>query len=336
MGQPRASGTPTWQEHKERARTRGRPPLSLDAPVSALPRVTAADVRLLRKLRVSTVRDLLLNLPVGWESEVTPVADLAVNEQGSVLVTILRIALKRTPRRNMHVTEALVVDDDGARLRAVWFNQQFVAKTLHAGDRAVLSGTVRASRYGGLDLQVKRYERVGDETGGRWEGGLMPKYRLTAGLTARRVKAWVEAALPLAVDLEDEIPEPVRRRHGLLSLAEAVRLGHQPESDEDWARARRRMLFAEVLELQAAFLVARSRMAAERATPVPYRQEVIDAFKAGLGFELTRAQRRATWEVYQDMARPVPMSRLLNGDVGSGKTAVAAAAAAMAHAAGLQ
>jgi ATP-dependent DNA helicase RecG len=96
------------------------------------------------------------------------------------------------------------------------------------------------------------------------------------------------------------------------------------------------MAFAELFELQAAFALMRAGIAAEPAVPVPYRQEVIDAFKAGLGFELTTAQRRSTWEAFQDMEKPMPMNRLLNGDVGSGKTAVAAACVAMAHAAGLQ
>jgi len=96
------------------------------------------------------------------------------------------------------------------------------------------------------------------------------------------------------------------------------------------------MAFAELFELQAAFALMRAGIAAEPAEAIPYRQDVIEAFKSGLGFELTRAQRRSTWEAFKDMSRPVPMNRLLNGDVGSGKTAVAAACVAMAHAAGFQ
>ena len=164
----------------------------------------------------------------------------------------------------------------------------------------------------------------------------MPKYHSTEGLSSRRIATFVAAALPLADQLEDELPEAVRRRHSLPPLADAVRLAHQAESKEDWERANRRMVVAHLLELQAAFLVGRMRIEAERATAIPYRQEVIDAFKAGLPFELTNAQRRATWDAYRDMQQTVPMNRLLNGDVGSGKTAVAAAAAAMAHAAGMQ
>jgi ATP-dependent DNA helicase RecG len=96
------------------------------------------------------------------------------------------------------------------------------------------------------------------------------------------------------------------------------------------------MVFAELLELQIAFLRVRRELATEPATPIPFVPQVIETFKAGLGFELTRAQRRAAWDVFRDFEKPLPMNRLLNGDVGSGKTAVAAAAVAMTHAAGLQ
>jgi ATP-dependent DNA helicase RecG len=164
----------------------------------------------------------------------------------------------------------------------------------------------------------------------------MPKYHLVKGLSSKKVSEWVAAALPAAIELEDDLPQDVRERHQLLPIAEAVRLAHQPETERDWSEARRRMAFAELFQLQALFALLRSRLAAEPAAPVPYRQDVIDEFKGGLPFELTRAQRRSMWEAFQDMGKPTPMNRLLNGDVGSGKTVVAAACAAMAHAAGFQ
>jgi ATP-dependent DNA helicase RecG len=176
----------------------------------------------------------------------------------------------------------------------------------------------------------------GDGAAPKFIGGLMPRYHLVKGLTSKKLSGWVDAALPLADRMEDELPEDVRERHHLLPLNAAVRLGHKPVAQSDWDEARRRMGFAELFELQAVFALMRASMAAEPAVPIPYQQEVIDAFKAGLGFELTKAQRRSTWEAFQDMQRLTPMNRLLNGDVGSGKTAVAAACAAMAHAAGMQ
>ena len=324
---------------RERAPARAASSLRLDSPVTGLPRATATDVRRLHRIGLRTVRDLLLNLPFGWESfgAPTPIAGLVVGVQATVVVSVVDIAARRTRLKGMLLTEAVVADDGGSRMKVLWFNQPYLAGQLRAGDRLALAGTVRGSRYGrGVEMQNPHHERIGDGEGPRRVGGLMPKYHVTEKLSSARVARWVEAVLPLADELEDEIPEVTRRRHHLLTLAEAVRQGHRPASEADWQAARHRMGFAELLELQAAFLMGRRRIALERATPIPYRQEVIDAFKAGLGFQLTGAQRRATWDVYKDMWQEVPMNRLLNGDVGSGKTAVAAAAAAMAHAAGLQ
>lgn len=317
-------------------------PRTLDAPVAALPKVRPADTRKLEKLGIATIRDLLLTLPFGWEAYGAPamVSGLVAGQQATVVGTIASISAKQTLRRRMRLTEATIRDDAGAGLRITWFNQPFIAQQLHKGDRIAVAGTVKAARYGAmLEMQNPHHERLDDDSdvvAPQRVGGLMPKYHLVAGLSSRKVAAWVESALPLAENLEDILPPEVRDRHHLLPVAQAVRFGHRPATDEDFREARRRMAFAELFELQAAFAMMRARVAAEPAVPIPYRQEVIDAFKAGLGFELTRAQRRSTWEAFQDMEKVVPMNRLLNGDVGSGKTAVAAACVAMAHAAGLQ
>jgi ATP-dependent DNA helicase RecG len=317
-------------------------PRTLDAPVSALPKVKPADARKLDKLGIATVRDLLLTLPFGWEAFGAPamVSDLASGKQATVVGTIASISAKQTMRRRMRLTEATIRDDAGAGLRITWFNQPFIARQLHKGDRIAVAGTVKTARYGAmLEMQNPHHERLNDDgeaVAPQRVGGLMPKYHLVAGLSSRKVAAWVESALPLAENLEEILPPEVRERHHLLPVAQAVRLGHRPGADGDFREARRRMAFAELFELQASFAMMRARVAAEPAVPIPYRQDVIETFKTGLGFELTRAQRRSTWEAFQDMAKAVPMNRLLNGDVGSGKTAVAAACVAMAHAAGLQ
>jgi ATP-dependent DNA helicase RecG len=314
-------------------------PRALDAPISALPKIKAPDVSRLHRLGIDTFRDLLLTLPFGWETygEPVPIASLIVGAQSTVVGTITSIAPKITKFKRMKLTEATIRDDSGAGIRVAWFNQPFVAKQLHKGDRVALAGLVK-SGYGMLEMQNPHHEKI--ESGGDGEptrvGGLMPKYHLVEGLSSKKIFGWVEAALPLAGQLEDLLPERVRERHQLLPVADAVRLGHRPETFDQWRDARRRMAFAELFELQAAFALMRVSFAAEPATPIAYQQEVIDTFKARIGFELTRAQRRSAWEAFQDMQKPVPMNRLLNGDVGSGKTAVAAACVAMAHAAGLQ
>jgi ATP-dependent DNA helicase RecG len=316
------------------------PRMTLDSPVASLPKVKPVDQKRLAALGLRTVRDLLLHLPFGWEEFGDPkaVAELADGSLATVLGTIGQISPKISRYKRLKLTQATLVDEADDVLNLVWFNQPWVATQLHRGDRVAVAGAVKAGRYGQFEMRNPHHELLdgGGGSGPRFIGGLMPKYHLVKGLTSKKLAGWVDAALPLADRLEDELPQDVRERHRLLPLADAVRLGHKPETQSEWSEARRRMGFAELFELQAAFALMRASMAAEPAAPIPYRQEVIDAFKSGLGFELTTAQRRSMWEAFKDMDRPTPMNRLLNGDVGSGKTAVAAACAAMAHAAGFQ
>jgi ATP-dependent DNA helicase RecG len=309
--------------------------------VAYLPKVKPLDVKKLSKLGIETIRDLLLTLPFDWETYGAPVdvSSLQAGKQASVIGTISAISAKVTPRQRMKLTEATLRDDSGIGLKLVWFNQPFIARQIHKGDRIAVAGMVKEARYGAtFEMQNPHHEVLEDNESyvPSRVGGLMPKYHLVAGLSNRKIAAWVESALPLAGQLEDLLPERVRERHRLLPIADAVRQGHRPDTEEQWREARRRMAFAELFELQAAFALMRASIAAEPATPIQYRQDVIDTFKAGVGFELTHAQKRSTWEAFQDMLKTSPMNRLLNGDVGSGKTAVAAACVAMAHAAGLQ
>src|SRR5579864_1507239 len=314
-------------------------PPTLDTSVEKLHKVGPANARRLAVLGIETVRDLLLALPYDWESygAPTPIASLTEGVQATVVGHVESIGAKVTRWKKMSLTEARIEDGTGEGLRVVWFNQAFMANHLHRGDRVAMAGAVKRGRYGMLEMSNPHYERLDDGDGAPARvGGMMPKYHLVAGLSSRKIATWVDEALPVADRLEDTLPEDVRARHNLLPVADAVRKGHKPAGLDEYRRARQRMAFAELFELQAAFALMRAQIAAEPASPIPYRQEVIEKFKSGLGFELTRAQKRATWDAFRDMDRTMPMNRLLNGDVGSGKTAVAAACAAMAHAAGMQ
>ena len=307
--------------------------LALDSPVSALPQIRPADVGRLHRLGLLTLRDLLLDLPYGFETfQRKRIGELMPGDSAIVAGTLGKVGAKQFPRP---LAEATLKDVSGS-LSITWFNQPYLAKKLRTGQTIVVAGDVR--RFGRmLQMTNPRFETLEDGAGqAAGIADLIPKYHLLQGLTLRRRNEWVEQVLPLAEQLEEVLPEQVRARQKLVPIAQAVRQGHRPAELSDWREATRRMAFAELFELQAAFITERARVQAEPATPVPYRQEVIEAFKAGLGFELTRAQKRAIWDVYRDIQRPVPMNRLLNGDVGSGKTAVAAAAVAMTHAAGLQ
>jgi ATP-dependent DNA helicase RecG len=310
--------------------------LGLSSPVTDIPKVGPTDSARLAKLGIVTVRDLLLHLPFGWDEygEPTAVAALIDGKQATVIGTVTSISAKRSKYKKMQLSEATLQDDSGGVLKLVWFNQPYMAKQLPKGERVAVAGMVRG-RFGVFEMRNPLSEKV-SASGPKRLRDLMPRYHLVKGLSSKKVAEWIESILSLAEKMEDVLPADVLDRHHLLPIAEAVRSGHHPESALDWTMARKRMAFAELFELQAAFALMRATIAAEPAEPIPYRQEVIDAFKRGLGFELTRAQRRSTWEAFKDMSLPVPMNRLLNGDVGSGKTAVAAACVAMAHSAGLQ
>src|SRR6266849_5381238 len=222
-------------------------PRTLDAPVSALPKVTAPDAKRLSKLGVETIRDLLLTLPFGWETYGGPtaVSSLAPGVQATVVGRIMSIAPKITKFKKIKLTEATIRDESGAGIRVVWFNQAFVARQLHKGDRVAVAGVVKSGYGGMLEMQNPHHERLdGDEeVQPSRVGGLMPKYHLVDGLSSRKIARWVESALPLADQLEDLLPEEVRERHLLLDVAEAVRRGHKPEAEKDFSEASRRMAF---------------------------------------------------------------------------------------------
>ncbi|HEY8680571.1 MAG TPA: ATP-dependent DNA helicase RecG [Candidatus Dormibacteraeota bacterium] len=312
---------------------------SLDTQLDELPKVKPAELKAFAKLGLRTVRDLLLHLPTNLETFGDPVRvrDLKPDSKATVVGTLASIGAKKTRYKHLALTEATLNDDAGGRLKIVWFRMPWIARQLHQGDRIAVAGEAKLTGYGASwEMRNPHHERVAGPNGPHRVGGLMPKYRLSEGISNKKLGELVESLLHLAGDLPEPLSPETRLRNGLPGIAEAVREGHRPQDEEQWRRARNRMVFTDLLALQVFFLRNRHKLENEPATPVPYVQAVIDQFKKGVGFELTNAQRVATWQVFQDIERSNPMNRLLNGDVGSGKTAVAAAAVAMTHAAGLQ
>src|ERR1700716_1035826 len=214
-------------------------PRTLDASVSALPKVKGPAVKRLEKPGLPTIRDLLLTLPFDWEAYGAPanVAQLVPGRQASEIGTIVAISAKVTLRRRMKLTEATVRDDSGVGLKLVWFNQPFIAKQLHKGDRVAVAGTVKEAKYSSmLEMQNPHHEVLEDTDDyvPTRVGGMMPKYHLVAGLSSRKLAGWVESALPLAGEPEELLPASVRERHALVGVAEAVRMGHRADTEEQW------------------------------------------------------------------------------------------------------
>ena len=308
--------------------------VSTSTPVSSLPRVTAERRRALDKLGIVTVRDLLYHLPRRHEDsrQVTPIESLRPDEVQTARVTVRSASRRVSERKKMLVVEASLTDPTGV-VTAVWFNQKYMINQLPTGRELMVHGKVtRAPR--GLEFRAPTIEPVHD--GQRHVGLLAPVYPEASGLTSRFLRSAVEPLLHLAAEVPDRLPPQVREAEGLMPIARAIRQAHFPDDEQSAQRARERIAFEEHFLLQLASLRARRRRLSSAGVTIPYDVDRARAFVQGLPFQLTDGQRRAAHEILTDMADRAPMNRLLQGDVGSGKTAVAAMAAVMTHAAGLQ
>jgi ATP-dependent DNA helicase RecG len=303
--------------------------------VTTLSLVTPAYAKKLERLGISTVGDLLHHYPRRHEDFTTTV-DVCFLQEGAKQTVKVRVELVRwrPSRGRKGVVEAFLADDSG-RMKAMWFNQPYLAKNLQEGDELVLSGKVtKERRGGGLVMMNPAFER--GTGGGLHTARLVPVYPETQGLTSRWIRARMSDALPTAALLTDEVPDRVERSQGLPALPRAIQQVHFPDDDEHLALARRRIAFRQLLLMQLAVMISRDERLHQVAPVIAYDVERARAIRDALPFTLTDAQRKAAHAIFTDMAEPRPMARLLQGDVGSGKTAVAAMAAAMAARAGFQ
>jgi ATP-dependent DNA helicase RecG len=290
----------------------------LGEPVETLPSVGPKIAERLGKLGLHTIRDLVEHLPrayLDW-SEAGSFADLSAGEEATVRCTLQRIRVRPTRRRNLKIVEGVVVDAAGVRETAIWFNQQHLAK-LAPGTELLLHGT----RELGGGFRVARHE-VG--AAGLHTVGLVPEYPASEEVPSYRLRALVEDALPRTRFLLDPVPAGVRVGEAMPLRADAVRAAHRPRTRAEAEAARERLAFEELLVLQLGF--QRRRRAVEEgvaAPPLGDEGDLVRRYRSALPFTLTDDQEDAISEIARDLRRGTPMQRLLQGDVGSGKTVVA-------------
>jgi ATP-dependent DNA helicase RecG len=285
----------------------------------------------LGRLGLRTVRDLLEHVPrayLDWE-QVASFGDLSAGEEATVRCTLERIRVRPTRRRNLKIVEGVVVDAAGVRETAVWFNQAYLAK-LPAGTELLLHGT----RELGGGFRVARTEVRGT---GLHTVGLVPEYRASEDVPSYRLRAFVEAALPRVRFFPDPLPARVRHEERLPLRADALAAAHRPGDRGEAETARGRLAFEELLALQVGFQERRRALADQASAPaLPPEGELIDRYRDLLPFTLTEHQEQAIAEISRDLGDTKPMQRLLQGDVGSGKTVVALYALLRAVEAGFQ
>jgi ATP-dependent DNA helicase RecG len=297
--------------------------------------VGPARAALLARRGLQTVRDVLFHRPHRYEDRrrLARIADLVPGQRQTTVGVVLALSERR---RGTYQFMAALSDDTGV-LRAIWFGQRYLRRTIRRGMRLVVYG--RVERAGGLQMVVEEYEVLtGDEADTLHTGRIVPVHPATEGLSPRALRTIVDRALAQYLDdVPELLPDDLRRRLGLVDRRWALRALHFPATLADAETARRRLAFDELLVLQLGVLLRRrAREAAPKGRRYADDPGVLERFVAALPFPLTGAQRRAIEEIVADLRRPVPMNRLLQGDVGSGKTVVAAAALWVCAAGGCQ
>lgn len=286
----------------------------------------------LRQLGIVTVSDLVQYLPRRYEdySRVTRIRDA---QPGAVTVrAVVKQAAGRYVRRGMHVTEAVFSDDSGS-IRAVWFNQPYRATALKPGQEYYVSGTFELS-YNRMQLTSPSAELVKDFPLNT--ARIIPLYKQSKTVSTNQIRRLIAACVPMLRSVPETLPPWMLTEYGLLPRAKAIEAMHYPASAEQLAEARRRLGFEEVLHLTLASVLNKQAAAHERSLAIAFDETLAKNFVAQLPFALTDDQRRSVWQIYQDMAKAHPMNRLIEGDVGAGKTVVAAMAALMALRQGYQ
>ncbi len=325
--------------------TRKHPTSSLDLSVTELQGVGPESVKLLAKLGIHTMGDLLWHLPTRYDdfSKFTPIRRVRASKLTTVEAVLGRMSQRRTAR-GQQMTEIELLDPADrmpTNVRATWFGKQFIKERFPEGQLVRLSGKVG---FFGQLLQFSNpnIERASSEA--VHTGRLVPVYGLTEGLKAGVLRRWLHTAVeggsrrtPVVLEVEERMPQEIRVRRKLVGIQAALKEIHFPSSWQTTIEARRRLAFDELLTLQLALGQRRARWTRDaKALPLQVADAELAKWIAALPWPLTDDQTRSLAEIRGDLARTIPMSRLLEGDVGSGKTVVAALGARIAVASGAQ
>ena len=291
--------------------------MNLEGSVEEIKGIGPKTAEVLKKAGIKTVRDFFYNLPRDYDNYAAPSAISKVRP-GKVVVRgkIDSLATRKTRRRNLSITEGVIRDNTGA-IRVVWFNQSYRVRQFDPGKEYLFTGV--------YELKNGRYQLTSPQAALAADvdprAGLAPVYVAHGGVKSTDFRRFVNNARGLFAEIPDLLPsvEPGVR-------AESLYRAHFPTTLEEVGKAREYLAYEELFELLLASKLNRQENEKLRATSVPFDAGKIRDFVGRLPFRLTNAQRRAAWEIFQDMERTTPMNRLLQGDVGSGKTMVAALA----------
>lgn len=295
----------------------------LSDPITILRGIGSAKAAQFANLNIVTLRDLICHFPRGYEdrTRVVPIAQMEVGVPACFRAVVMGAPRTGHIRKGLDLTKVQVADYSG-RLTLTFFNSKYAVEQLQYGKEFFFYGSLNGD-YGGCDVTNPVFESP--EAAPITTRRILPIYPLTAGLTNSAVLRAVNQAMAICDPPREILPREIRDAYDILPAAEAYRAIHQPQSMEEAERAKKRLIFEEFFVFSAGLSLMRASRAGKKAEP--YGDRDLMPFYQQLPFDLTGAQKRAIGEILEDFGRGVPMNRLVQGDVGSGKTMVAAAAA---------
>jgi ATP-dependent DNA helicase RecG len=300
--------------------------MKLSTPLSQIPSIKKAYLDKLERLQIATVYDLFFHLPHRYEdySSVVPIDGLKIDEKQTIIGMVTKVSVNRSFHKKMLITEARVEDTSGSHLKVLWFNQRFIANSLEEGLAVRLSGKVTRDRDGLLMTSPALEKASRDAT---HTGRLVPVYSETRGLTSRFFRWQLATLFPKVSDFPDPLPDEIRESLHLPTLKQSLAYFHFPKKETEPVLASKRFAFDEMLLVQLKALQMKALFETSKAKSLKLNKKLLETFLSKLPFSLTKAQEKALAEILRDLTHTHPMNRLLNGDVGSGKTILAALAA---------
>ncbi len=305
--------------------------IGLSTPLAEVKGIGPKFQEKLKKLKLGTVKDLLWYFPFRYEdfSNIVAIKDLKIGQHAVIRGEIVSVKMWKSWKKRMFILEALVSDDSGS-IRAVWFNQRFLITTIKKGITVNLAGKIIETK-GGLTISHPIHEiitaskRNASEL--RHTGRIVPVYPETKGLTSKGIRFLIKPLLDNIGRIEDFLPKEILNKQKISNINKAIYDVHFPEKMEDAQEAKKRFAFEDLFFLQLVNLRQRIKLSQEKAHSSDFSIDEIKELLAELPFELTHSQKKSLWEILQDLKKSHPMNRLLQGDVGSGKTIVAVLAA---------
>ncbi len=312
--------------------------MDLSLPIEKLPNVGPRNIPRLNRLGIKTVKDLLWHFPVRYEdyTETVSIDQVEPGQKVNIQGEVLKISSRRIFPRRMSVTNAIVGDSSGA-IKVVWFNQSYIENQLTEGTLVSLAGKVSLNKHG-LCLSSPTYEKIGSsnlQPNLKHTSGLVPVYPETDGVTSKYLRFLTKPIIE-NIKIDDPLPSQMLAKYNFPELSQAMRDIHYPTELLKAEVARERFAFEDLMLFQIKALLERRKINQLKSVSIEFDQPLIQEFIANLPFELTTDQKVALWEILKDLQKSYPMNRLMEGDVGSGKTVVALAAAYQAAKKGYQ